>query len=275
MIKGFTTGQKIMTTAETQVPNAGRGRAKKASGNSVQEGFQEIVGAQGVTGGIVRKPFDTVAMHPLGWRAILTIGNTLTLTRIFFSPIFLILYVDRDLFGIPDTVLPYILLVLLIALESSDALDGYLARKFDQVTDFGKVLDPMADSISVMSIFLAFTMPPVSLPLFVVFLFIYRDSVISTLRTLCAMRGVALAARASGKIKTALQALCGTAITAMLIPHSMGVMSTETLQRVSMYLASFAALYSICSGIEYLYHNFHFVRKTIVRKQKGFRKARG
>ncbi len=263
-----------MTTADIQVPSVGRGRARKTSGDCVQDGVQGVICTSGLAGSSAAKPFETIVKHPLGWRAILTIGNTLTLTRIFISPIFLILYVYRELLGIPDTVLPYILLVLLVALETSDALDGYLARKFDQVTDFGKVLDPMADSISVTSIFLAFTMPPVSLPLFVVFLFIYRDSVISTLRTLCAMRGVALAARASGKIKTALQALCGTAITAMLIPHSMGVLATSTLQSISMYLASFTALYSICSGIEYLYHNFHFVRKTIVRKQRNFRKAR-
>jgi CDP-diacylglycerol---glycerol-3-phosphate 3-phosphatidyltransferase len=261
-----------MNTAKMQEANA-RGRMKKLSGDAIPDKLNEVVESSSI-GGTTDKPLETIVKHPLGWRAILTIGNTLTLTRIFISPIFLILYVDRDLFGIPETVLPYILFGLLLALESSDALDGYLARKFDQVTDFGRVLDPMADSISVISIFLAFTMPPVSLPLFVVFLFIYRDSVVSTLRTLCAMRGVALAARASGKIKTALLAFCGTAITAMLIPHSMGVMSTSTLQCVSAYLASIAAVYSIGSGIEYLYHNFHFVRKTIVRKQKNFRKVR-
>jgi CDP-diacylglycerol---glycerol-3-phosphate 3-phosphatidyltransferase len=218
--------------------------------------------------------FDRVAAHQLGWRAILSLANTLTLTRIFISPIFLLLYVEHDLFGIAPSVLPYVLLVLLFALETSDVLDGYLARRLDQVTDFGKVLDPMADSISVISIFLAFTMPPVSLPLFLVFLLIYRDSVISTLRTLCAMRGVALAARSSGKIKTALLALTGTAITLMLIPYNMELISLATLQHVSTSCAIFAAAYSLYSGMEYLYYNFHFVRRTIVRKQKSFRKVR-
>jgi CDP-diacylglycerol---glycerol-3-phosphate 3-phosphatidyltransferase len=246
----------------------------KATGDCVHDGVKGVICQPKAKVPAVRRSLDRLVKHPLGWRAILTIGNTLTLTRIFISPIFLILYGWREFLGIPDTVLPYILLLLLVALETSDALDGYLARKFDQVSDFGKVVDPMADSISVVSVFLAFTMPPVSLPLFIVFLFIYRDSVISTLRTLCAMRGVALAARASGKIKTILQALCGTAITAMLIPHSIGAISTSTLHYLSTALAAFTALYSIFSGIEYLYHNFHFVRKTIVRKQKIFRKAR-
>ena len=212
--------------------------------------------------------------HPIGKRTIFTISNTLTLMRIFVSPIFLLIYVEYQDFGISETVLPYLLLLLLIALGTSDALDGYLARKFDQVTDLGKVLDPMADSISSMSVFLAFTQPPVQLPLFIVFLFIYRDSVISTLRTLCAMRGVALAASSSGKIKTILQAFCGAVVTFLLIPYTQGKISDQTLHIIAVYLSLFAAGYSLYSGFEYLHNNFESVQKALVRKQKQSRKEK-
>ena len=211
---------------------------------------------------------EKIVQHPIGGPTILTVANITTLVRRVVSPIFLFFYVEHASFGISAKVLPYFLLFFLLALETSDALDGYLARKFGQVTDLGKVLDPMADSIYRISVFLAFTQPPVSLPLWIVFLFIYRDSVVSTLRTVCALRGVALAARPSGKIKAVLQAVMAIAITGLLIPHSHGVITTDTLHFVSTVLACIAVIYALYSGAEYLYTNFYYVRRAILRRRK-------
>lgn len=216
----------------------------------------------------MKRRLEQIVAHPIGGPTILTVANVTTLIRIFISPIFLFIYLEHAAMGITEKVLPYILLILLSALETSDALDGYLARKFDQVTDLGKVLDPMADSISRISIFLAFTQPPVSLPLLIVFIFIYRDSVISTLRTVCALRGFTLAARASGKIKAVFQAMGAIAVTLLLIPHSLGLISTSTLKVTSTWIVAVAAVYAIYSGAEYLYSNFHFVRRAILRRRK-------
>lgn len=223
-------------------------------------------------GSQAKQRFEKIVSHPIGGPTILTVANVITLIRIFISPIFLFFYLEYRSLGISEQALPYVLLLLLAALETSDALDGYLARKFDQVTDLGKVLDPMADSISRISVFLAFTQPPVSLPLLIVFLFIYRDSVISTLRTVCALRGFALAARSSGKIKAVIQAVGAITITLLLIPHSLGLLSTAMLRRASMWIAMVAALYALYSGAEYLYANFHFVRRAILRKRKWARR---
>jgi len=211
---------------------------------------------------------EKIVAHPLGGATILTLANITTLIRIFVSPIFLFIYLEYEVLGISYTVLPYLLLFFLIALELSDALDGYLARKYDQVTDLGKLLDPMADSIYHISVFLAFTQPPVSLPLVIVFLFIYRDSVISTLRTVCALRGVTLAARPSGKLKAACQGLSGIAISALLIPHSVGSITTQTLTQISTWIALATALYALYSGAEYLVANFRYVRRSIIRKKR-------
>jgi len=90
---------------------------------------------------------EKIVQHPIGGPTILGLANLTTLLRIFVSPTFLFLYIEHDLFDISDKVLPYFLLFFLLALETSDALDGYLARRFDQVTDLGKLLDPMADSV--------------------------------------------------------------------------------------------------------------------------------
>jgi len=155
--------------------------------------------------------------------------------------------------GIALTTLPFILLGFLTVCELTDILDGVIARKFDQVTDLGKVLDPMADSIVRLSMLLGFTQGFVKLPFFLVLVFVYRDAIISTLRTLCALRGKALAARTSGKIKAIIQAVVVYGIVCLMIPYSMGYITLMQMQSYSFYMVLFAAIYTIASGIEYIF----------------------
>lgn len=193
----------------------------------------------------------------------MTIANYFTFFRIFISPIFLLVYIAHASVGISDIVLPYVLLFLLTVSEFSDALDGYLARKYNQVTDLGKILDPMADSIYRISVFLTFTLEPIKVPMIFIFVFLYRDSVTSTLRTICALRGFALAARISGKIKAVIQAVCAFAILILMIPHSLGWMSTAHLHTASTWIVGFAAFYSFLSGVDYVYANREFIRRLL------------
>lgn len=193
----------------------------------------------------------------------MSIANYLTFIRIFLSPIFLLVYVIHDDIGISAVALPYILIFLMGVSELSDAFDGYFARKYNQVTDLGKLLDPMADSVYRISIFLSFTQPPVNLPILLVFIFIYRDSVISTLRTVCALRGYALAARMSGKLKAIFQAIVAFIILFMMIPHSMGYMSSANLRYYSTWIVSVIAVYAIFSGLDYIYANRHYLKKLL------------
>lgn len=171
----------------------------------------------------------------------------------------MILYLKGKWFGITPVVLPYVLLILLAISELTDAIDGYVARKFSQVTDLGKLLDPMADSIYRISLYLTFTQPPVNLPLLLVFIFLARDSVISTLRTVCAFRGCVVAARASGKLKAILQGLSFFLILLAMIPHSLGIISDNGLELFASVMVSIIAVYSIASGIEYFWMNKNFL----------------
>jgi CDP-diacylglycerol--glycerol-3-phosphate 3-phosphatidyltransferase len=220
----------------------------------------------------INKKIDRIVEHPIGGPTFFSVANCLTFIRIFISPIFLFVYLQHDAFGISKTTLPYVLLFLLGVSELSDALDGFLARKYNQVTDLGKILDPMADSISRISVFLTFTQPPVNVPLVSVFIFLYRDSVISTLRTICALRGFALAARPSGKIKAILQGVTAFAITLLLIPHSSGYLSSEALSWISTVLVLFCGFYAIYSGVEYVYANRIHIQRILVRRAKAVRK---
>lgn len=196
----------------------------------------------------------------------MTIANYFTFLRIFLTPVFLIVYVLHDSLGISSVVLPYVLLLIMGLNEASDAADGYLARKLDQVTDFGKIVDPMADSISRLTYFLSFTTGPVQLPLLLVFVFLYRDAVISTLRTLCALRGFALAARGSGKLKAAIQFAAVVIILLSMIPHSLGYMSTLTLQTLATGVTAVAAAFTLYSWFDYIYANRDYVKRLIFEK---------
>ena len=181
------------------------------------------------------------------------------------SPIFLVVYLYHESFGISLLVLPYVLILLLGLSELSDLFDGFLARKKNQVTDLGKILDPMADSIFRLSVFLTFTQGLIQLPLLLVFVFLYRDTVISTLRTVCALRGVALAARLTGKIKAVIQAVIALFILILMIPYSLGYMDLSTLRSISFYSVIVCATYTIYSGIEYIYANRNYIKKALDR----------
>ena len=190
----------------------------------------------------------------------MNVAHYLTLLRIFISPVFPVLYLEREWLGIPLTWLPYLLLILLVICESTDVLDGILARKRNEVTDLGKVLDPMADSITHISLFLTFTQGFVGLPLLLVLVFLYRDLFISTLRTLCALRGVALAARFSGKMKAILQATVAFVIVVLMIPYTLGLLPLALFQQICLISVSIAALYTLISIGDYIYANCIYIK---------------
>lgn len=146
--------------------------------------------------------------------------------------------------------------------ELSDFFDGFLARKFNLVTELGKVLDPMADSITRLTILLTLTQGFIDLPLLLVFVFVYRDAMISTLRTLCARKGVTLAARTSGKIKAVLQGISIFMIILLMIPYAWGALSLMQLQQISLYIISAAAFYTVLSGAEYIYSNRTYIKQA-------------
>lgn len=129
----------------------------------------------------------------------LNLPNTLTSIRLALSPVLAVLFVYDN------PVSRYAILAIVIVSELTDLFDGYMARKHSQVTDLGKLLDPMADSIYRDTIFLCLAVQD-RVSLLLVLPILYRDSIIATLRTVCAYKGIVLAARWSGKAKAILQA---------------------------------------------------------------------
>jgi CDP-diacylglycerol--glycerol-3-phosphate 3-phosphatidyltransferase len=156
-----------------------------------------------------------------------SIPNLLTLFRLASAPAFLAIFIGTGAGGfLSDALTPPqgILACIIVAAlsEISDILDGVLARKLNQVSDFGKLLDPYADSTFRLSVYFAFASQAHGrwIPLWMVMILFYRDLLVTVIRTFGVERRVFVHARASGKIKAIAQ---GTvAITVMVIAYSAG-----------------------------------------------------
>jgi CDP-diacylglycerol---glycerol-3-phosphate 3-phosphatidyltransferase len=186
----------------------------------------------------------------------------LTFMRIVMSPVFMALYLYGEAWGVSGPAMPYLLLAVMVICELSDILDGFLARRHNKVTELGKVLDPMADSIFRLTVFFSFTQGVVHLPLLLVLVFFLRDAIVNSLRTLCALQGVALAARLSGKVKAIVQATTTFIILLLMIPFTMGILTFASFYAICFYTTLAAAIYTFASGGEYIVANWKLIRKA-------------
>ena len=142
----------------------------------------------------------------------MTWPNLLTLFRLFSAPVFLALFIGSGTGGFlsnimsPWTGLLCCLIVMSLS-ELSDILDGVLARKLNQVSNFGKLLDPYADSTFRLSCYFSFASQAHGkwIPLWMVMVLFYRDLMVTVIRTFGVERGEFVHARASGKIKAIAQ----------------------------------------------------------------------
>ena len=128
----------------------------------------------------------------------MTTANKITLVRIAMIPFFVVFAI----LGGPKY--DAIALVLFCLASFTDFLDGYVARKYNQVTDFGKFVDPLADKLLVTAALVIF----VERGLFaawMVFVILAREFIITSLRNVAAAKGQVMAAAWSGKVKTCVQ----------------------------------------------------------------------
>ena len=141
-------------------------------------------------------------------RKPLSVCNQLTMSRIVLTPVFLwVFFYDGDLnYQNNSLVFKILALVMVIAFMVTDFLDGYLARKWGEVSTLGKYLDPFSDKISNMTVFLCFLASGYT-SVWMVALIYFREASVETLRTLAASEKIIMPARQSGKWKTAIQGI--------------------------------------------------------------------
>lgn len=124
--------------------------------------------------------------------------NQLTIFRIILTPVFLVLFLSKD-----STLIQISFIVYLIA-AITDWYDGWLARKFNYITDWGKFWDPLADKILTSACFIGFVIVGI-LPLWMVLLVILRDLIVTLLRILSDNKGISFKTTYYAKWKTLLQ----------------------------------------------------------------------
>ncbi|MCD8382545.1 MAG: CDP-diacylglycerol--glycerol-3-phosphate 3-phosphatidyltransferase [Clostridiales bacterium] len=123
-------------------------------------------------------------------------ANKITIFRVILIPVFVVVcYLEAP-------VAQWVALGLFIVASLSDFVDGYIARNYDQVTDFGKFLDPIADKLLVTSAMLIFVEQG-RMPAWVLLCVIAREFAVSALRLVAVDNGRVIAAGWSGKVKTA------------------------------------------------------------------------
>ncbi len=141
--------------------------------------------------------------------SIWTISNVITITRILLVPAFVaaLLCPWPEWFNIPqmgEGVRRVTAAVIFVLISCTDWLDGYLARRLGQVTDFGKFMDPLADKILVAAALIALVELG-SLPTWVVLIILAREFIVSGVRMMAATQGIVIAASWLGKFKTVFQ----------------------------------------------------------------------
>ena len=170
----------------------------------------------------------------------MNLPNKLTILRVMLVPFFIIAFLKEM----------YLVALILFCLASvTDALDGQIARRNNLVTNFGKIMDPLADKILVYSALCLFLQIGI-IKGWMLIVILAREFIVAGMRTVAASEGRVLAAGMSGKIKTVLQ-MVGVIVMifGLALPEQSGIL----------ILGSFSVLASIImtiySGCEYVYKN--------------------
>jgi CDP-diacylglycerol---glycerol-3-phosphate 3-phosphatidyltransferase len=191
----------------------------------------------------------------------------LTFSRIVIAPFFAVVFIRSFNASSPGLWL-WLAVALAGLIELSDAFDGHVARARNQVTDFGKLFDPAADSIARQTIFLSFMVcKPHIIPLWMFLLFLYRDAFLSVLRMWCAYHGIVLAARRAGKLKAVVQAIGAFLVLFVCLSHAYHcpmVPLTVWGRHPGFWIMLVPAIVTVLSVYDYVVSNWRTVQSMMI-----------
>ena len=168
--------------------------------------------------------------------------NKLTIARVIMIPFF-VAFLMYDITGAADK---WIALVIFVVASLTDTLDGYLARKHNLVTNFGKFMDPLADKLLVCSALISFTAMG-KLAAWITIVIIAREFIISGFRLVAADNGIVIAASYWGKFKTVSQMI-------LIILMIMDIQNTIFQTLITVFIVIAVAL-TIISLVDYIAKN--------------------
>lgn len=176
----------------------------------------------------------------------MNLANKFTIARILLVPVFVIIaqigFVSWNYFAA----------AIFIVAAVTDMVDGKIARKYDMITNFGKLVDPIADKLlngSAMIVLVSYG----SVPAVVAAILMIRDHSVNAIRTVAAQKNLVIAARSSGKLKTLFQ----------IIAFSAYLLGVNLVGDIMLYIALAFTVYSM---YDYIYANKHVVQQSGLAK---------
>mgnify|MGYP001028568173 FL=1 len=195
----------------------------------------------------------------------MNLANRITLARVVLIPVFLVVLLGEApaSWVVPDwwrLAQPWIAALIFIALAASDAVDGYIARSRNQVTTFGKFIDPLADKLLVTAALVALV-DLERLPSWIALVIISRELVVSGLRMVAVAEGRVIAASNLGKVKTVLQivAIVGyllkeSTLLASVLESLLGTRAMTYYDGLAWTIMAAALVATVLSMVDYFYH---------------------
>ena len=165
---------------------------------------------------------------------IFNVPNLLSMSRILAVPIFVILMLEKN----PLRALIAGIVFSLAA--ATDWLDGYLARRWGQVTNIGKLLDPVADKILIMSAMVILVEVDI-IRAWIAIVFIGREFAVTGLRSIAASEGIVIPAETMGKVKVVAQTI---AVIALILTDYLNDMWLKNIGWGALWVAMFLSIYS-------------------------------
>ncbi len=177
----------------------------------------------------------------------LNLANAITIARILLIPVFLVLLLG----GIPEPYGDIAAAAVFILAAATDKLDGYVARRNEQITTLGQFLDPLADKLLIAAALIALVSQG-RVAAWVAMLIIGREIAVSVLRIVGVSQGVSIPADKYGKLKTVLQIVY---VVYVLVPTDKIAtfihVSTEVATVIQWILAGVVVIVTLASGVRY------------------------
>jgi CDP-diacylglycerol--glycerol-3-phosphate 3-phosphatidyltransferase len=185
----------------------------------------------------------------------MTFADKVTSLRLVLAPVFFVVYLlPGFLGGLNMAWTVPVLWVIFVVSELSDMLDGQLARRLRQGSEFGKLFDPFADTLTQLTYFLCFVIDGI-LPSFFYLLVLYREYSVLFIRNLMLKEGVVMGARIMGKVKTVvyiLAAACALLVTSFSrLGRGTSLIAGFKLGAWAVF--SISVFFSVLSFIDYLF----------------------
>ena len=183
----------------------------------------------------------------------MTLPNILTCLRVVLIPVFMVLAYQNNM---PCDIAA---LVVYVVACITDYVDGNLARKNNQVTNFGKFMDPVADKLLVMAALLLFVEDG-TIAAWMVAIILGREFIVSALRMVAASEGLVIAANMWGKAKTMITMIT---LIFLLCPIGPVMLGPVSLQDVLIWIT---VIITTISGVTYVIDNFSVIKDGFTQK---------